>query len=318
MPFESLSCPRCGSANAQEVKPGTYFCNHCDNVYRYVSPGRGGPSGGCELLVEARLCGVPAIGSCRTCQRAFCRTHQARATGGIENLLASEFSAPAAARNGYIDWCEDCRSAELDKVDGKDEPALKQPLGEFLDEQFLLCEDAARIGVSTPEVRSVLDLVAAADQALREYPCETAATVPTIVRENWQLFQHHIVDRSAFKEGERITRIKRQGGALFYIYDSQWHGIRVSGTYTNVWTPGRSKMLVAKCSRFKHASRASDGIGYRPPLIRYTEVEEVGSSRMEGIANSLKRYFPPQSPTAERVPAEKAPATKAAKRRWFR
>jgi hypothetical protein len=52
MPFESLSCSRCGSGDVQEVKPETYFCNHCDNVFRYVRPSRAGSAGGCEIPAE--------------------------------------------------------------------------------------------------------------------------------------------------------------------------------------------------------------------------------------------------------------------------
>jgi hypothetical protein len=40
MPFEALSCPNCGSGDVQEVKPGTYFCNHCDFVFKHVDPTR--------------------------------------------------------------------------------------------------------------------------------------------------------------------------------------------------------------------------------------------------------------------------------------
>lgn len=92
MPFESLSCQRCGSADIQEVKPETYFCNHCDNVFKYVSPGRTGSTGGCELPAGRQSCGVPATGRCRTCQRAFCGTHQARVGAGLDGRLDSELT----------------------------------------------------------------------------------------------------------------------------------------------------------------------------------------------------------------------------------
>jgi hypothetical protein len=312
MPFESLSCPRCGSASIQEVKHETYFCNHCDNVFKYVSPGRPAEStGGCELPEEGRPCGVPAIGHCRTCHRAFCRTHQARAVGGVENLLDSEFgAASAAAFRGYIDRCTACRSAEFEKLDDKDKPALGRPFGEFLEERFFTSESRAGTSVDTSARMAVNDLVARADRALAQYPHDP---VLPWVEEIIQLCNGHAVDGSAIEGGERIMRIRRQDGTPFYIYSSWTGTLRAAVFYTNVWIVGGSKMLVAKCTKFEQGSNSRDGGGYRAPLIRYTEVEEVGASRMESIAGSLKRYFPPQPSPEEKAPAQK----KAGRRRWF-
>jgi hypothetical protein len=72
MPYESLRCPKCGSGDCQEVKPGTHFCNYCDNVFKYVSPAATG--GG---VAACATCGVVAVGLCLTCNRHFCRGHQA-------------------------------------------------------------------------------------------------------------------------------------------------------------------------------------------------------------------------------------------------
>jgi len=38
MPIESLSCTGCGSTQVQEVKPNTYFCAHCEKVFKRVDP----------------------------------------------------------------------------------------------------------------------------------------------------------------------------------------------------------------------------------------------------------------------------------------
>ncbi len=314
MPFESLSCQRCGSGDIQEVKPETYFCNHCESVFKYVSPSRAGvASGGCEVLAGRRPCGVPAIGRCRTCQRAFCRTHQARAARGIENLLDSEVGAAAhGALNGYVDWCEVCRSAEFAKADGKEKPALDQPFGRFLEDRFFPAQSSAGTSAYSPEGQAVNDLVAAADRALEEYPCETAETMAAPIRDKFQLADGQVIDCSALAGIERITRLRRLDGNRFYIYDSHWANMRVRGTFTNVWIAGGSRMLVATCSMFNEGSN-SRGSGYRPPLIRYTDVEEVGVSRMESIAGSFARYFPPLA-----LPGEARAAGKAGKRRWFR
>lgn len=314
MPFEELSCQRCGSGDIQEVKPETYFCNHCESVFKYVSPSRAGAaSGGCEVLAGGRPCGVPAIGRCRTCQRAFCRTHQARAARGIQNLLDSEVGAAAyGALNGYVDWCEVCRSAEFAKADGKEKPALDQPFGRFLEDRFFPAQSRAGSSAYTPEGKAVNDLVAAADRALEEYSRETAEKMAAPARGTFQLADGQVIDCSAFAGGERITRIRRPDGTYFYIYDSNWSNLRVQGTFTNVWIAGGSRMLVATCSLFNEGSNSRDS-AYSPPLVRYTDVEEVGLFRMEAIAGSLARHFPPPA-----LPAGPRPAGRAGKRRWFR
>lgn len=104
MSSESLSCLRCGSEDVQEVKPGTYFCNQCDNVFKYVSPHQAGSTGGCELPVVGRsCCGIPAIGRCKTCSRAYCPTHQARNLSTIGLVIQT-----------YLDWCSECQQQHKD------------------------------------------------------------------------------------------------------------------------------------------------------------------------------------------------------------
>lgn len=87
MPYESLTCPKCGSADCQEVKPGTHFCNHCDNVFRYVTP-----AGANSRVAACTTCGVLAVGRCVTCSQAFCASHQGRDAGMV-----------------YVDQCVTCR-----------------------------------------------------------------------------------------------------------------------------------------------------------------------------------------------------------------
>jgi hypothetical protein len=80
VPFESLSCTNCGSGDVQEVKPDTYFCNNCEQVFKYVEPS---PVIVNDLLAQARLCdcesGYP-VGSrypvlafpCQVCRGSVC------------------------------------------------------------------------------------------------------------------------------------------------------------------------------------------------------------------------------------------------------
>lgn len=55
-------------------------------------------SGRCDLkLKNGELCGIPAIGRCATCSRAFCPTHQAREQNDLGWVTRS-----------YVDQCTSC------------------------------------------------------------------------------------------------------------------------------------------------------------------------------------------------------------------
>jgi hypothetical protein len=68
MPLESIACTNCGSTDAQEVKAGTYFCNYCEGVFKFVDP--------TKVTVEAApafcRCGNPIQVQCNQCQRGMC------------------------------------------------------------------------------------------------------------------------------------------------------------------------------------------------------------------------------------------------------
>lgn len=55
---------------------------------------------GCETkLADGRMCDVPAVGRCGTCNRAFCKTHQAREDNNYGGKV-------------YIEWCAGCQKAK--------------------------------------------------------------------------------------------------------------------------------------------------------------------------------------------------------------
>jgi hypothetical protein len=68
MPSEAPTCPACGSTDVQEVKPGTYFCNYSETVFKYVDPSR--------LRVEHSpafcWCGNPIQVQCQLCKTEMC------------------------------------------------------------------------------------------------------------------------------------------------------------------------------------------------------------------------------------------------------
>lgn len=98
MPFEALTCPGCGSANVQEVKPGTYFCAHCESVFRHIDPSRltvsHAPSfclHGNPVVCQCQLCGAGMCGACDVLQSAD--------PYGFHR----EISVPAVGF-GYVEW----------------------------------------------------------------------------------------------------------------------------------------------------------------------------------------------------------------------
>ena len=95
MPVETIKCRECGSAEVTEFKLGSYVCGHCESIFMQVSP-TGGVIVGCEI----DGCGVPPLGRCNVCGRAFCVTHQARDHGTSGDVLRS-----------YVDLCAACHAA---------------------------------------------------------------------------------------------------------------------------------------------------------------------------------------------------------------
>ena len=119
MPVEAISCPKCGSPDATEFKPGSYVCGHCEAVFKHVDAGRS--SIGCGI----DGCGVAAIGRCETCGTAFCGTHQARFRDGFG------LSQP------YVDLSTSCQrkahDAELESERALGEAEYHERYAEYLE-----------------------------------------------------------------------------------------------------------------------------------------------------------------------------------------
>lgn len=72
MSIESLSCTRCGSSQVQEVKPNTYFCAHCEEVFKQVD------SSAVTVKHRPDFCscgsGNPVFAQCQVCRdNVVCR-----------------------------------------------------------------------------------------------------------------------------------------------------------------------------------------------------------------------------------------------------
>jgi hypothetical protein len=75
MPFETVTCPSCGSTDVQQVKPDTYFCNRSETVFKHIDPSRltvsHAPSfcmHGNPVLCQCQLCGAGMCGACDVLQ----------------------------------------------------------------------------------------------------------------------------------------------------------------------------------------------------------------------------------------------------------
>jgi hypothetical protein len=80
MALQALSCTNCGSRDVIEVKPGTYFCNHCDTVFKYFASGEGSFS--------VCACGIVAKARCPCCRAAICPDCSGRfGSGGCLSCL---------------------------------------------------------------------------------------------------------------------------------------------------------------------------------------------------------------------------------------
>lgn len=94
-----------------------------------------GPVVGCEIeLKNGQLCGIPAIGRCATCGRAFCRSHQAW-----------------SGQTYYIDQCAPCLAkAQADEVERRQEAKDK-----LKEERAFLQSGAARAALRAAGVQPV-------------------------------------------------------------------------------------------------------------------------------------------------------------------
>jgi hypothetical protein len=68
MPFEAIACTTCGSTDVQEVKPSTYFCNHCETVFKHIDPTRISVDNAPAFC----SCGNPIEFQCQLCKTGMC------------------------------------------------------------------------------------------------------------------------------------------------------------------------------------------------------------------------------------------------------
>lgn len=66
MPIEALACSSCGATDVKEVKVDTYFCNHCEAIFKYRDPSSA------TMTPAFCSCGNPVQVQCNVCHSAIC------------------------------------------------------------------------------------------------------------------------------------------------------------------------------------------------------------------------------------------------------
>jgi hypothetical protein len=70
--LQALKCTNCGSSTVKAVRPDTYFCRHCDGVFKWVRPVARDAAGHAATC----YCGASGAGVCVLCGHAPCPQHQ--------------------------------------------------------------------------------------------------------------------------------------------------------------------------------------------------------------------------------------------------
>jgi hypothetical protein len=70
MPLESLICSHCGSSEVKEVKVNTYFCGHCEGIFKLVDP----KSVTITNYPSFCSCGEKVAAKCQLCDATMCAT----------------------------------------------------------------------------------------------------------------------------------------------------------------------------------------------------------------------------------------------------
>jgi hypothetical protein len=126
MPLETISCSHCGSAEVKEVKANTYFCDHCETVFKRTDPSQVTLQRDfciCGNTVDRRClhCGV---GLCNSCDHSLSQYWYRQAgrlgvtASAVLQLYSVDVRAEALARPPQH-MCEDCRANLAQDLESK-------------------------------------------------------------------------------------------------------------------------------------------------------------------------------------------------------
>lgn len=98
--LEAVNCANCGASDVQEVKPGTFFCNHCESVFKHVDPA--------TVTVGPAFCehGNVVRVQCQVCRAGMC-AEQCDVVpawgGGFWGIVRTQGFGYLEYRQGYFD-----------------------------------------------------------------------------------------------------------------------------------------------------------------------------------------------------------------------
>jgi hypothetical protein len=96
MALESLSCTGCGSTDVKEVKPDTYFCNHCDTIFKQIDPSK------VTVAPTFCSCGNPIQVQCQICRMAMCADCNAFSVKTNRYTTGTGLTVDLASRGCFI------------------------------------------------------------------------------------------------------------------------------------------------------------------------------------------------------------------------
>jgi hypothetical protein len=91
-----MACANCGSSDVQEVKPSTYFCNHCETVFKHVDPS--------HVTIEQAFCGCGSAIQvrCNLCHVGLCHACDAKRDWLLARHVRLEYVFVGTEGFGYV------------------------------------------------------------------------------------------------------------------------------------------------------------------------------------------------------------------------
>jgi hypothetical protein len=132
--LEALRCTNCGSHGVDEVKAGTYFCQHCESVFKYVDPSR------VTVTHEQSFCacGNAVEFQCYQCRTGICHQHDAFDGGKKVGQAVRAFVAEkAGAVPPHL--CSDCLNPLMTELHTLKDERRRCAQRECIDETTVEC-----------------------------------------------------------------------------------------------------------------------------------------------------------------------------------
>jgi hypothetical protein len=97
MTLEAIACSHCGSSAVKEVKADTYFCDHCETVFKHIDPALLGSN----HVQSFCSCGGAVEAQCQICRRGVCRRCDAPQALVDPDRFGDPYCIPTSS-SGYL------------------------------------------------------------------------------------------------------------------------------------------------------------------------------------------------------------------------